>query len=104
MRGTVAKRLRRTAQMVHISAKRLEPSRHLGARMMRQAGALFRRTKQRERFVTALVQRGISPALAELMVPAVGDHGVTVINTGVRATYRYMKKEYKRGRRFHFSA
>jgi hypothetical protein len=88
---------------MHIEAKRLEPRKHMGLRMVRKAGALFRRTKQREKMVQRLIGRGISPALAELMVPSVGDHGVIIINTGVRATYRYLKGEYKRGRRIRFS-
>jgi len=96
MRGTVAKRLKRTAQEAHIRANRLEKSEHVGVKMVRRAGTLFRRDKARRRLVERLISAGIGPALAELMVPAVDKHGITVVNTGVRATYRFLKKEYKR--------
>jgi phosphomannomutase len=103
MRGTVAKRLRREAQLRHLAANRLEPSKHFVERLTRKAGTVFRRTKARQRMIDGLAARGISPALAELMIPAIGDHGMTVTNTGVRATYRFLKQEYKRGQRIRFS-
>lgn len=96
MRGTVAKRLRRTAQEAHLRAERLEPSSHVKRRLVRAAGALFRRRSDYTKKVDGLVQRGISRSLAELMVPGVERYGETIYNTGLRATYRFLKREYKR--------
>jgi hypothetical protein len=98
MRGTVAKRLKRTAQEAHLRANKLEKSSHVVVRLGRKAGTLLRRKTARRNLVERLVQGGFGSALAEIMVPAVDRYGLTVYNTGVRATYRFLKKEYKSGR------
>jgi hypothetical protein len=82
---------------VHLEAGRHEASDHVAVRMVRKAGTLLRRKTARKRAVEALVSRGMSPALAETVVPAVQPVALTVYNTGPRLTYRWMKQQYRAG-------
>jgi len=99
MRRVVARRLHAQAREIHSRPGRQVENKLMGQRVTRKANNLARLRWARFRQIQHLLGTGMTPVIAETMVPAVATESVIAVMTGPRATYQFLKKLHREQRK-----
>jgi len=94
VRRTVARRLHKQAREIHLRPGRQAENKLMAVRVTRGAARLAKLRWERFRQVKALIGRGTTAGIADILVPQVSLTALIAVCTGPRKTYKLLKQLY----------